>query len=164
MSRCIIGLRNKIGADDGVGLTVARRLRRTLPDGPGVILLRGERLVELPQLIKDCRQVVIIDALPPDGAPGRIVAIRYQTEHRPARPAYSLHDLDLFWQLAAARRNGFRGEVLLLGIAAESFECRIGLSPTLRQALPALVAEVTRVMQRFWGGTSRPEMCRGCQR
>lgn len=72
VSRHIICFGNPLHGDDGFGPAVYERLRR-LPLAPGVRLTEaGTPGPAALVLFLDCAEVVIVDALMPAGAPGRV--------------------------------------------------------------------------------------------
>lgn len=146
---CIIGLGNELREDDGVGLAVLRRLKKAFPGRAAVRIPVRDQLFEIPRLIMNYSKVILIDAAPPDSFPGKVSDIRYRVDRWPASDSYSLHDLDILWQLRYAYRAGFTGEILMIGIEAASLSCRKGLSPELQRSLPGAVETVKRMIARF---------------
>jgi hydrogenase maturation protease len=147
MRRCVIGIGNELREDDGVGLVIVRKLRTMFNDNHVELLEIGNGLFDIPEIIMSYDSVVILDALPPGPVAETIQTVYCTANSQPLPTNYSLHDLDLFWQLGYAYRNGFHGEVIFIGITAYSFEYRTELSPELLKALPEIVLKVAGIIQ-----------------
>lgn len=63
--------------------------------------------------------------------------------------AYSLHDLDLLWQVQSAFRSGYQGELMLIGIEAGALGYGEGLSPQLAMVLPMVLLKLEQIILGF---------------
>lgn len=150
MRVCVIGVGNELREDDGVGLVIVRELRTILNDNCIELLEIGDRLFDILEIIFNFDKVIIIDALPPGFYEKMVQTVYYNVNSQSTRTKYSLHDLDLLWQLGYAYRNGFRGEVILMGIAVYSLEYRMELSSELLKSLPEIVTKVAVIIQQIF--------------
>jgi len=151
MKAGIFGAGNELREDDGVGLVIVAKLKALFSNDNIDFLVIGERLFEIPALMMNYEKIVIIDALPPDLEPGKITVVRYGGDNFSLSKSYSLHDLDLICQLKYAFWSGFRGEILLVGIEAESLDYKKGLSLGLSCYLPNISLKVAEVIEGFLG-------------
>ena len=149
MKACIIGIGNRWREDDGVGLAAVERLKATIPSGLADIFYLEQRLFELQSCFDCYKKLVIIDALPPGREPGRIRMQRITGPPETAVGIYSLHDLDLLWQIRYAFFSGFRGEVMLIGIEMGSMGYGEGLSLQLKNKLAEVISELEPIVVEF---------------
>ncbi len=151
MKSGIFGIGNELREDDGIGLAIVAKLKAIFfNDNVDLITVAG-RLFEIPVLMRSYSRIVIIDALPPDLEPGKVTVSRYENNNFLFPQRYSLHDLDLLWQLQDAFRSGFKGEILLIGIEAGSLSYKEGLSLGLGNSLPDITLKVVNVIREFCG-------------
>jgi hydrogenase maturation protease len=155
MQAGIFGVGNELREDDGIGLVIVEKLKSLFTSDSVDLLVIGDRLFEIPALIINYSKVAIIDALPPDSDPGKIMVFRYDSNNFLIPGTYSLHDLDLLWQLQYAFRSGFKGEILLVGIEVESLAYKEGLSLKLCHSLPSITLIVAKAIKEFLGLTKR---------
>ncbi|NPV68620.1 MAG: hydrogenase maturation protease [Anaerolineae bacterium] len=103
----VIGLGNPILTDDGVGIYVARLVRRLLPAGMNVEVVElATGGLGLMEAMIGCERVILIDAIwLPEEAPGRV--LHFTAEALPVTlNSAAAHDIDLPGALAAGRRLG----------------------------------------------------------
>jgi hydrogenase maturation protease len=155
MRVCVMGIGNELREDDGVGLVVLRELKRVLPNQSIVWREIGDRLFDIPEIMKNFDTVLIIDAVPPGSGSGPIETFYYDGNYQPVRENYSLHDLDVFWQLAYARSKGFYGEVILIGITIYCLGYRMGLSAELVQSLPEIILIIAGIIEQILIGAMK---------
>jgi hydrogenase maturation protease len=147
---CIIGVGNRWREDDCVGLLIVDKLKAMISREIIDIFYIEEQLFEVQSCFAGYTKIVIIDALPPGSEPGKMKILQVngsgiilqQRTLQLIRNAYSLHDLDLLWQIQFAFVNGFIGELMLIGIEARTIGYGESLSPQLKKALPALISKV----------------------
>ncbi|GFN23886.1 hydrogenase maturation protease [Thermanaeromonas sp. C210] len=155
MEVCVIGLGNELRRDDGVGVKVVDRLRScygTIKECDFFILAND--LFSLPVLLEPYKKAVIVDAFPPGPHPGKLVISRFVPGivERGPTAVYSLHDLDLYWHLQYALHRGYKGDIFLVGIETASLEPGIGLSPALKEKLPALTKQIRGFLAKLVKG------------
>lgn len=157
MEACVIGVGNRWRKDDGIGQVVADKLKTMVLSKNADVFYIEERLFELQSYFERYKKVVLIDALPPETEPGKIqiwqingsdFGLRRRLPQRILN-AFSLHDLDLLWQIQSAFRNGYQGELMLIGIEVGTLGYGEGLSLQLRKALPVVISEVEQNVFRF---------------
>ena len=151
MKAGIFGVGNEFREDDGVGLVIVAKLKALFTVDNIDFLDVGERLFEISALMMNYTRVVIIDALPQDSEPGKITVVCYGDDNFSLSKSYSLHDLDLLCQLQYAFWSGFRGEILLVGIEAESLDYKKGLSLGISCYLSNITLKVAEVIEGFLG-------------
>jgi hydrogenase maturation protease len=144
-SVAVVGVGNLLMGDDGVGVAVIRELAREAPPPAHVELFdAGTALLDVLPEVAHCERVVLVDCCRAGGAPGSIYRTRLQLDQWQTQPpGESLHDLNVLHALqlhliATEKMN----EVVLIGVEPESVLLREGLSPALRERLPAIVAAV----------------------
>ena len=149
----IIGLGSVLMGDDAAGPHVIRCLETELDLPPGVELLDlGTPGPELAHIVEGLDALIVVDSLRMKGAaPGEVRLLRRDEILRGPQPdRLSPHDPSLRGALLAAELLGSSpDEVLLVGIVPAAAHLGIGLTPTVRNALPeafgAVVAELARL-------------------
>lgn len=154
MGAGIFGVGNELREDDGIGIVIVEKLRELFTGDSVDLLVVGERLLEIPLLMPDYSKIAIIDALPPATEPGKITTVHYGGNHFAFPNGYSLHDLDLLWQLQSGFCIGYQGEILLIGVEAGALAYKEGLSSKLYRSLPAITLTVSKVIIEFLGLTN----------
>jgi len=132
--RRILCFGNPLHGDDGLGPAVYARLA-DLPRSPDLELIEAGTpgLAALP-LFEDCDEVLVVDALAPAGAPGRIA--RLAPERAIAESVPAPHGVGLGYLLQAlAALPGRKPKIRILGAQAESHRpFQPGLSPAMERA------------------------------
>lgn len=146
----VVGIGNELRGDDAIGLCVVAELRSRWTGRADLRAVDGD-LLAIADVLGNYGKLVIIDALPPGESPGRLEVTLLGPEPLPGRKIYSLHDMDLLWQLRLIA-GSFAGTIVLIGIETQSTACSIGLSQDLAGKLPLLVEEAAKVIERFATG------------
>jgi hydrogenase maturation protease len=146
----VLGLGAPLRADDGVGVALIETLRAEGGFGEGVELVDGGTAgLEIVLLLEGRSRVVVVDAADMGLEPG---AWRRFTpdEIAPADGAAlggTLHDAGLLEALALAEALGvLPAEVVIFGVQPGSLSWEQGLTPPVRQALPALCEAVREAL------------------
>jgi hydrogenase maturation protease len=139
----VIGYGNPMRSDDGVGWLAAQHLAQQLPASDVEVIFRHELTPELAEAVSAAQTVVFLDASA-KSPPGEVQRL----ELRPSstRAAFS-------HQLSATQLLELSGELYgsvprayLFSVGAASFDVGESLSPEVAQALPGLLAEVTKIL------------------
>jgi len=141
----VVGVGNLLMGDDGVGIAVIRELGKDAALSGHVELFdAGTALLDVLPEIEHCARIVLVDCCRAGGAPGSVYRTRMQLDQWQTEPlGESLHDLNVLHALQLHRIvTGKMNEVVLIGVEPESVVLREGLSPVLRERLPAIVAAV----------------------
>lgn len=157
MEACLIGAGNRWREDDAIGLVVAEKLTALVSRENAALFWIGERIFELQLYFERYQKIALIDALPPETEPGKIKIRQFNGSDtglgrrlpQKTQDAYSLHDLDLLWQVQSAFRNGYQGEVMLIGIEAGALGYGEGLSPQLTMVLPMVLFKLEQRILGF---------------
>ncbi len=148
----VIGIGNLLLGDDGLGPAVVRRLEARGDPPPGVRFLDlGTPGLDLANWLLEADATILVDAVAPTGhrdVPGALITHVPESMHRaPRAPRVSPHDPAVHEaiQLAMLVREA-PVYVWLTGLVPAESEVGIGLSPTVEAALPALFAEIERLI------------------
>ncbi len=142
----VIGIGSPHG-DDAVGLAVAEAVAGGLPEGVE-LRVRERPGLDLADDLGDADAVVIVDALPGAGAPGRIQEV--DPARLAARRELSSHGLGVGEALALADALGRRPRLRVLGIEAGDAR-EGGLSPAVAAALPRACGALRRLVAELAG-------------
>ncbi|WP_327151756.1 hydrogenase maturation protease [Nocardia sp. NBC_01329] len=142
----IAGIGNIFLGDDGFGPEVVRRL----PDlpAPGVRVtdygIRGMHLAY--DLLDGWDALILIDAVPDRGIPGRVEVLRAETGDA-TTGALDAHAMDPAAVFAGVRAlGGTVPPTVIVGCQVESVDERIGLSAPVADAVDAAAQAVRRVV------------------
>ena len=141
----IVGVGSELNGDDGIGIHIARRLKRRLSDRKDTLVLEGGTLPE--NITSPLRRfgpglVIIIDAADFSGTTGEI---RFIPPEKIGGMSFSSHTLPLS-MLARFLEEELDSKVLILGIQPESLEFGDKISPACRNAAERIVREFSRVI------------------
>jgi hydrogenase maturation protease len=152
----VLGLGNELRRDDAAGLLALASLAGVREWPPEVAFVAaGTGLVRCVERLRGARWCLAIDALAPSGSPGRVVLAPIEavassgplSPHAPALPS-----------LLGLLPPEDRPACWVLGIEAGDAGFGEGLSPEVRAALPAAVAEAARWIDGRLGDADDPEM------
>jgi len=141
----VLGIGNPLLADDGLGLALLKALRPEFEDDPRVEFVDGgTQGMLLVRLLEGRRALLLLDAVQRGARSGRV-----HVEEKPERMAFErelgAHGGNATELLASARiLNILPERVVLVGIEPAEIRTRMELSPTVRRALPAALAEARR--------------------
>lgn len=143
-SLLILGLGNVLCRDDGLGVAAIQRLQRTHEAPTGVHVLDGGTLgLSLLPCMQDADQIILVDAIATDEAPGTPVRLEGHDVGAAVRHRLSPHQIgvaDLIDALCLVGRRQAR--LVLVGVVPESIGLGFGLSPPVEAALPHLVERI----------------------
>jgi hydrogenase maturation protease len=136
----VIGIGNEYRSDDGLGICVARELRRRFPRDIGIAELSGEG-TSLMTAWAGAAHVFIIDAISSGEPAGQVHRLNAMTEAIPRRFFNSSsHTFGVAEAIDLAKQLDQLPESLVLyGIEADSFESGMGLSESVVRSLPDLL-------------------------
>lgn len=143
MRTLIIGIGNPLRGDDGLGWDVASELSSELLRDDVQVLATHQLTPELSDLVSRAERVLFIDAAR-CGEPGTLKCHRVLPVARPARHSHALSPATLLSM--AERLYGCCPVAYLLTIAGYSFDTGEPLSAAVSNALPALCAQLHRLI------------------
>ncbi len=152
MKKVLIGgIGNVLLGDDGVGPYLAQLLLSRYEFGEGVeVVDLGTPALDLIDQISGRDLVILIDSIDIDAAPGTVRLYRKDEimQHRPA-VRMDPHSPALVDTLLSAELFGVApANLLLVGVAAESYEPSCSLSEPVRAALDQAIAPILRELDR----------------
>lgn len=136
----LVGVGNEFRADDGLGICVARELKRRGMPGVDVREHSGEA-AGLVELLRGTSAAILIDAISSGRPPGTIHRID-PTRGRisPAFFRFSTHGYGVSEGIETARLLGYLPPMTILyGIEGESFNQSLGLSDAVVRNVPSLL-------------------------
>jgi hydrogenase maturation protease len=145
----VAGIGNLFLGDDGLGCEVARRLAaRRLPDGVQVVDygIRGMHLAY--DLLEGYDALVIVDAVPGRGAPGRVRVLEVGPGDL-GEGDLDAHGMDPAAMLAGlGRLGGVLPRTFVVGCEPAVLDEGIGLSPAVHAAVDVAAAAVRSLLER----------------
>lgn len=145
-ARLVIGIGNEFRGDDGVGLSIAQKLRAMAGLGARVVESSGGG-TELMGLWAGAELAILIDAVHSGGRPGSVFRYVLPDDEIPGAifPRHSTHAFGVLEALELAATLGERPpRVIVYGIEGESFATGAGLSGPVRAAASEVVDMVVR--------------------
>ena len=156
----VAGIGNTLMQDDGIGVWAVRELAKDYVLPSRVRLLEGGVLgLQLVHELCSAAQLLVIDAMHSDGAPGTIYCLDGNSLLRGRRTYMSLHEVSVVEVLSVGEFLGLRPHVRILGVqplATLSFG--LELTPALQAALPNVVAAAVEELGDM--GVAVVERCR----
>jgi hydrogenase maturation protease len=144
----VAGIGNIFLGDDGFGPEVIRHVPRDLIDLRVRVVDYGIRGMHLAyDLLDGCAALVLVDALPNQGAPGTVHIIEADHESLSATVRLDAHAMDpnaVFASLNAL--GGTPPHTVVIGCEVDSVEEGIGLSEPVANAVPEAVRAVRSVV------------------
>ncbi len=139
----VIGVGNTFRGDDGVGLIVARRVRKAVPPEVTVLEQSGEGAA-LMEAWQGADVVILVDAASSGAEPGTIHRFEAQQQAIPSRFFhYSTHAFSVAEAVEMARALGsLPPRLLVYGIEGKSFAAGQELSPEAAQAADIVTAQI----------------------
>jgi hydrogenase maturation protease len=140
----VLGLGNLLLGDDGLGPVAVDRLTRRYDAPEGVLVLDGGTLgLSLLPHLEDAQRALLIDAIRADGPPGTLVRLEGEDVAPAVAARLSPHQVGVVDLLDGARwRDRYPEPLILLGVVPGSLGLRVGLSPSVEAALPALLERI----------------------
>jgi hydrogenase maturation protease len=143
----VLGMGNTLCSDDGVGAVAARQLR-LLPRAGVLVAEIGTAILDAIPLLEWAERALVIDAMQAGGRPGTIYWAKHEALCCRSK-SRTAHDRDLSVALDLLPRQVAGPELYVLGVEPESIEIGLGLSSTVRQALPAVLTIANGIL-RDW--------------
>lgn len=141
----VLGVGNAYRGDDGIGPTVAQRLREEPPDHVVVLTASGEG-TSLLESWRNTDAAILIDAVHSAARPGTVH--RIEAAEQPVPKEFlrcSTHSFGVAEAIELARvLQQLPSRLIVYGIVGKTFEAGAGLSTPLTQAVPHVVARVRR--------------------
>lgn len=146
----VIGLGNPLMGDDGLGLAVLDVLRTGYALPPEVELVDGGTWgINLLPVIEDADELILIDAIDVDQAPGTFVRLEHDRLPRYLATKISPHQVDLRDVLGLAELRGtLPADTVALGMQPASVELRNALSDHLRRRVGELADAVVQELAK----------------
>jgi hydrogenase maturation protease len=140
----VLGLGNVLLEDDGVGAAAVALLRDRYEAPCGVQVLDGGTLgLSLLPYLDAADAVILVDAVRADERPGSLVRLTGEEVAPAVATRLSPHQVGVADLLDGARWLGrYPRRVVLLGLVPQSMNLVVGLSASVRPALPALVERI----------------------
>ncbi len=148
----VFGLGNILMADDGLGSYVIKVLEALYEFPPDVeVLDAGTPGLELSTILEDSGALIIVDTVRADGDPGTVKTYRREEilRHPPAQ-RITPHDPGLKETLLVLELQGETPpEVLVVGVVPGSVDYGVGLTDSVRDAVPDAVAAIVEELERL---------------
>lgn len=139
----VIGVGNRDRGDDAVGPIVCDRLDAA----PGIITAVVESAgVDLATYWEADDRVVVIDAMPPNGRPGRIATVDARSTSVRPPAAVSTHAVDVGASVELARAlDALPIELTIIGVEGLEFDFGADLSAPVAARVDLVVDQVIRI-------------------
>jgi len=149
-TRIVMCIGNAYMHDDGLGIEVAKELRKSdLGEGVEVI---ERQLPDLSVLLRPegALGIIIVDALKSGARPGTLTKLRVGEKGSPSLRVPLAHELGLDDLIEFAGRNAIPlCPITVIGVEPASCEVGEGLTNTVAEALPSVLSEVVEELRRF---------------
>lgn len=140
MKTLILGIGNLLLCDEGVGVHVARALKREqLPENVVILEVGTAFLDALPE-IEHADRIIIVDAMQAEHAPGTIYRVPFDDCVKPECLA-SLHGFDLSRVIFMAGRESIP-EAVVIGVEPARIDWGTDLSPEIQKMIPSVIEAI----------------------
>lgn len=146
----VLGLGNLLLTDDGVGLTLLEQLQKSRDWGDKVEFLDGgTRGIVLLTYLENRRALLILDAIALGDPPGAVRVIEgYESFLQMASRPGSAHEGNALQVLQTAYILGMEAmKVAVVGVAPADLQTGIGLSETVRVAVPEALQRAETLLE-----------------
>jgi hydrogenase maturation protease len=139
----VVGVGNPLMGDDGIGVEVARSLRKS-DLGKSVLVLERQALdISILDQATRASKLVVVDAVKSGRTPGSVVKFSPGRQGSPTLSAPLTHEQGLEDILALAKKGGMRlPPIVVVGVEPEDCAPGEGLSERVARALPEVLAKV----------------------
>lgn len=155
MKPLILGIGNILLSDEGVGVRVVQALEKRAEISPHFserfdIVDGGTCGMELLDMLANRDYIIVIDAVLAGKAPGEIVVLKDEQVPVFFSRKISPHQLGLCDVLSALRlTDEYPKNLCLIGVQPDSLEPNIGLTETVKQAMPAIFVQLNRMLAEY---------------
>jgi len=133
----VLGIGNLLLCDEGVGVHVARALKRELLPENVVTLEVGTAFLDALPEIEQADRIIIVDAMQAEHAPGTIYRVPFADCVKPECLA-SLHGFDLSRVIFMAGRESIP-ETVVIGVEPARIDWGTDLSPEIQEMVPSVI-------------------------
>jgi hydrogenase maturation protease len=139
----VMGIGNPLRCDDGVGISVIRKLVE-IKNSPGVCFMDGGTSPDLPSMLEpNIEKLVIVDALRGGKDPGHIYRLEIDESNIAEQVPGSVHGLGVLNGLKMMKMLGTEPhKVVLVGIEPSDTSPGLSLSPLIASRLTSLMEAV----------------------
>ncbi len=145
----VIGIGNEYRNDDALGLIIVRSLKNKLPHTK-IIEISGDSL-NLIDIWKDAKGVIIVDAVSSESVPGTIFHFDALAEPIPKSISFhSTHAFSIAESIGLGRTlHQLPPNLLIFGIEGKNFAIGTKLSPEVENAMQKVTEELIQIIQDF---------------
>ncbi len=133
MKVAVIGIGNLLMGDEGVGIAVINELKKMNVEAD--VYDCGTMGVDILNTMLGYDKVIVVDAVKGFGKPGDVVKIDPK-ELRKSRRVVSMHDVDFAFLIKVVGEFIDLPEIVIVGVEVEKVGEGIGLSESVRKAIP----------------------------
>jgi hydrogenase maturation protease len=144
----VIGIGNEFRGDDGLGLCVARELRKSRNPGMQVVESSGDA-ASLMEAWRGQDRVAVVDAVNSGGVPGSVYRVDVSTRSllthfcRSSSHAFGLAEaIEMARELRQLPRS-----LILFGIEGEAFGYGFDLSESVGKSIPELIRKIEKELE-----------------
>lgn len=139
----VIGFGNKYKSDDGIGIRIIEELGKLDSFKDIDIIDGGTSGTDLIFLVKDCRKIIIIDAIDAGQDIGDVVNIKVDDIEEFVKSDFkslSLHDLNLADVLKLIKALNINTEISIIGIRPKNIDFGERLSPEIEKKVRRIIS------------------------
>jgi hydrogenase maturation protease len=143
----VIGFGNKYRSDDGIGIRIIEELEKLDSFKDIDIIDGGTSGTDLIFLVKDCRKIIIIDAIDAGQNVGDVVNIQISDVEEFIKRDYkslSLHDLNLADILKLIKALKINADISIIGVKPKKMDFGDRLSPEIEEKIPEIISLVKK--------------------
>ncbi|CFQ54309.1 hydrogenase 2 maturation endopeptidase [Yersinia frederiksenii] len=149
MGILVLGIGNLLLSDEAVGVRIVEALEQRFHIPAGVEVLDGGTAgLELMEAMANREHLIVADAVLTGQSPGSVVVLRDKEIPAMFSRKVSPHQLGLCDVLMALQlTDEFPRQLTLVGVVPESLAPKIGLTPTVTQAIEPALEQIIAALQ-----------------
>ncbi len=144
----IVGIGNLLMGDDGIGVEIARELKKRKLRNVDVIEGGTLSFQILDSFLDSYDYIIIVDGVKFGKKPGRIYKLRLEDVIGRKENLVSVHDLDVFYVIKMVRTLYEVPEIVIVGVEIKNISESIGISPELRPSIKKVIKKIRRMLSR----------------
>lgn len=145
----ILGIGNPLFSDEGIGPYITEELKKyALPINIDIID-GGTGGFGLIQYFQQYDNIIVIDAVDMDAAPGTIRKLKLSDVTGKTHTCHSLHQTSFTETVQLANTLGSYSQIVIFGVQPENTKDLGGLTPEVKKIVPILIAWLTEEIKKF---------------
>ncbi len=147
----IVGIGNLLMGDDGIGVEIARELKKRKLRNVDVIEGGTLSFQILDSFLDSYDFIVIVDGVKFGKKPGRVYKLKLEDVISRKENLVSIHDLDVFYAIKMVEPLYELPKIVVVGVEVKNISETLGISPELKPSIKKAIKKIRRLLSRSRG-------------